>query len=263
MWTLTRWYYSVLRLFYGREVNVVVVGLLNSGKTSIGDLITGHEFHADTIPTVGVDYKYLPLDKLLVRILDLSGQQRFQDTLWPQCYQNQADLILFVFDISDTHSLKIARSKLIDIIRETNTIGIPILIIGNKVDLMEDSDFTALPKDIELVGDQVASNNNNNNINKKVEVTAPVNRVECFMQFLGLKQESQDKFLLRRAVSNPSINLVKNQPEAALRKKPSKRLIIEQKEEEITELYRDIGIFLVSCKDNYGVDDVKTWVLGK
>jgi small GTP-binding protein len=122
---------------------LVIVGESEVGKTSLINKIINNRFSDIHIPTIGADLNILSRSvkgKLIkMQIFDSSGSARFRGTV--SLYYNHADVIIIVFDVCNSKTFE----KLTDWITETklNTRGTPeIIIVGNKVDKIEDREIT-------------------------------------------------------------------------------------------------------------------------
>lgn len=94
-----------------RKVNVLFVGLDNSGKSTIlhkikSDLVPVEEI----IPTVGFAVEKFSRSKLSFTAFDMSGQGRYRD-LWEHYYLD-ADCIVFVIDSSDKMRISVCKDEL-------------------------------------------------------------------------------------------------------------------------------------------------------
>ncbi|KAF9763055.1 ADP-ribosylation factor-like protein 3 [Nosema granulosis] len=114
-----------------KEIKIVVVGLDNAGKTTIIHKIFNKPIEHIS-PTFGYQTSLCIYKDTTVQILDIGGQSLFRE-YWDS-YFEKADGIIYVYDLS---SKEMDIQYLSDII---NTTDIPILIFGNKVDLVEVED---------------------------------------------------------------------------------------------------------------------------
>lgn len=230
-----------------KQLSIAVVGLQNSGKTTFTNLIAGEEFVVDTIPTLGVNIKDVKLpNHTNLKVYDLAGQTRFQK-LWDRCFQ-QVDLLVFMIDLSDLTNWEQAKNKLHDVIIATNLEHVPILILGNKVDLIPKfhTDLYVAKSD---VSDQRSS----------VENSARKQTWNYVSPLLhNYEYEDIPKYDL-----NPENQHVLSKVEVL-----SKELGIDLKHgllhlphDSKVKLNRDIALFSVSCKDGTLIDTVIDWIL--
>jgi ADP-ribosylation factor-like protein 8 len=121
------------RMFFGREMEIVVIGLQNAGKTSFVDALGGGVFEEDMIPTVGFNMRKLSRDGVSVKTWDLGGQERFRGT-WER-YCRGVDCVVYVVDASAPETFETARNELHGLLKRETLGGIPLLVLGNKCDL--------------------------------------------------------------------------------------------------------------------------------
>ncbi|KAI8764248.1 ADP-ribosylation factor-like protein 6 [Biomphalaria glabrata] len=118
-----------------KEVNVMVVGLDNSGKTTIINHFKSPETkNHDIVPTVGFNVEKFKSKSLAFTAFDMSGQGRYRN-LWEQYYK-ECDGIIFVIDSSDKLRMVVAKEELNLLLEnpELKNRSIPILFYANKMD---------------------------------------------------------------------------------------------------------------------------------
>lgn len=122
-------------------IQIPVVGSMNSGKTSILHRIdTGH-MPAQTLSTIGMDlvekHMQISTDKgevdLHIRFWDTAGQERFRSAIGAP--YRRAGIVFVVFDITKVGQLEYWLKDARDQAPE----GTPIVLIGNKIDLVNGS----------------------------------------------------------------------------------------------------------------------------
>ncbi|KAJ3035455.1 ADP-ribosylation factor-like protein 6 [Rhizophlyctis rosea] len=123
---------------YKRKVNILCIGLDNSGKSTIINHFKFEKIPAtEIIPTVGftVDHFTTAKSRLQFTVFDMSGQGRYRD-LWAAYYPD-ADAIIFVVDVADRVRVCVARDELEGCLghRVLKAKKIPILFYANKMDL--------------------------------------------------------------------------------------------------------------------------------
>ena len=121
------------RLFFGRELECVVIGLQNAGKTSFIHALGAGAFEEDTIPTVGFNLRRLRCGGVHVKTWDVGGQERFRGT-WER-YCRGMDCVVFVVDAAARETFETARNELHGLLKRETLRGIPLLVLGNKSDL--------------------------------------------------------------------------------------------------------------------------------
>lgn len=122
-----------------REVNVLVVGLDNSGKTTVMNHFKPRNLKVqEIVPTVGFNVEKFDLKNLKITAFDMSGQGRYR-SLWEHYYQG-VEAIIFVVDSSDSLRMVVAKDELETMLKHPDFRDkqVPILFLANKIDL-EDS----------------------------------------------------------------------------------------------------------------------------
>uniref|UniRef100_A0A0D3BZH4 Uncharacterized protein n=1 Tax=Brassica oleracea var. oleracea TaxID=109376 RepID=A0A0D3BZH4_BRAOL len=122
-------------LFFKQEMELSLVGLQNAGKTSLVNAIATGGYSEDMIPTVGFNMRKVTKGNVTIKIWDLGGQRRFR-TMWER-YCRGVSAIVYVIDAADRDSVPISRSELHDLLTKSSLNGIPLLILGNKIDKSE------------------------------------------------------------------------------------------------------------------------------
>lgn len=116
--------------------NIIVVGLDNSGKTTIINRLKPPEAQCtDVVPTVGFTVEKLRTKSLNLTAFDMSGQGRYRN-LWEH-YYHECHGIIFVLDSADKFRFAVAKDELDQILvhPEIHDRRIPILVFANKMDL--------------------------------------------------------------------------------------------------------------------------------
>ncbi|RWS24330.1 ADP ribosylation factor 79F-like protein [Leptotrombidium deliense] len=121
------------------EANILVVGLDNSGKTTILNCFKSRdEKTEEVVPTVGFNVERFKTSNVNFTAFDMSGQGRYRN-LWEHYYKNVQGII-FVIDSSDSLRLVVAKEELDLMLKHSEIEGkpnIPILLYANKMDLRE------------------------------------------------------------------------------------------------------------------------------
>ncbi|VDD79516.1 unnamed protein product [Mesocestoides corti] len=120
-------------LFWKEEMEITLVGLQYSGKTTFVNLIASGKFCEDMIPTVGFNMKKITKGKVSIKIWDIGGQPRFR-SMWER-YCRGVNAVLFMVDAADRDKLEAARNELHTLMEKPQLAGIPVLVLGNKRDL--------------------------------------------------------------------------------------------------------------------------------
>jgi len=121
-----------------RDVNVLVIGLDNSGKSSLLNYLRPKDAQRNDIaPTVGFNTEHFQCKGLSFTAFDMSGQSRYR-SLWSNYYRT-TNGIIFVIDSSDKTRILIAREELQQLLIHPDIISrnIPILFFANKMDIRD------------------------------------------------------------------------------------------------------------------------------
>ncbi|TSM36142.1 ADP-ribosylation factor-like protein 8B-A [Bagarius yarrelli] len=71
----------VKSLFWKEEMELTLVGLQYSGKTTFVNVIASGQFSEDMIPTVGFNMRKVTKGNVTIKIWDIGGQPRFR-SMW-------------------------------------------------------------------------------------------------------------------------------------------------------------------------------------
>eukprot|EP01123_Difflugia_compressa_P015705 TRINITY_DN898_c0_g1_i2.p1 TRINITY_DN898_c0_g1~~TRINITY_DN898_c0_g1_i2.p1 ORF type:complete len:188 (-),score=30.96 TRINITY_DN898_c0_g1_i2:72-635(-) len=161
-------------LFWKQEMELTLIGLQNSGKTTIVNVIATGQFSEDMIPTVGFNMKKVTKGNVSIKLWDIGGQPRFR-SMWER-YCRGVNAIVFVIDGVDFDKFDNAKKELQELISKPQLQGIPLLVLGNKNDLPNCITMEELIKTMELDSIQdrdvccySISAKNNVNIDKVLE----------------------------------------------------------------------------------------------
>ncbi|KAG2278149.1 hypothetical protein Bca52824_060704 [Brassica carinata] len=102
-------------LFFKHEMELSLIGLQNAGKTSLVNVVATGGYSEDMIPTVGFNMRKVTKD------------------MWER-YCRSVSAIVYVVDAADPDNLSVSKSELHDLLSKTSLNGIPLLVLGNKID---------------------------------------------------------------------------------------------------------------------------------
>ncbi|KNA15642.1 hypothetical protein SOVF_096360 [Spinacia oleracea] len=122
-------------LFFKQEMELSLVGLQNAGKTSLVNTIATGGYSEDMIPTVGFNMRKVTKGNVTIKLWDLGGQKRFR-SMWER-YCRGVTAIVYVVDAADRDSIPISQSELHELLEKPSLTGIPLLVLGNKIDKSE------------------------------------------------------------------------------------------------------------------------------
>ena len=123
---------------YDKTCKILLIGDSSVGKTCLISKYAIGVFNEDYITTIGFDSRQkeeiINNEKVLVKIFDTAGQERFQSIT--ANYLRNAEGVILVYDLTSTESFENLKFWIESI---KNNLGndepIPIIIIGNKIDL--------------------------------------------------------------------------------------------------------------------------------
>lgn len=110
-----------------------MIGLHNSGKTTLVNVLASGEFTEDTIPTVGFNMRKITKGNVSMKLWDIGGQPRFR-SMWER-YCRSVNAIVFVIDSADSSKFEAAKTELKNLLDRPSLANIPVLVLGNKNDL--------------------------------------------------------------------------------------------------------------------------------
>ncbi|MHA2392941.1 MAG: Rab family GTPase [Promethearchaeota archaeon] len=130
---------------YGFKITVVGDGAV--GKTSLIKKYTQGSFQKDYIATLGTQFsKYEEIidgDKVELYLWDIAGQDSFQALRQRFYTGSSGGIIVFSHDPEQSNSYNNVNKWLGDLKKHCGSI--PIVLFGNKVDLVDDGDLTSYP----------------------------------------------------------------------------------------------------------------------
>ena len=131
---------SLLNSFYSKNLEVVLVGLENSGKTTLVNVLAaGHPM--ETCPTIGLNVKVVKKGGVTMKCWDIGGQEQYRSE-WGR-YTRGCDVIIYVLDTFAVDKAATARRELHRLLEDRELASTPLLVLANKIDLephMSESD---------------------------------------------------------------------------------------------------------------------------
>ncbi|KAK9284713.1 hypothetical protein L1049_023889 [Liquidambar formosana] len=82
---------------------------------------------------VGFNMRKVTKGNVTIKLWDLGGQPRFR-SMWER-YCRAVSAIVYVVDAADPDNLSISKSELHDLLSKPSLNGIPLLVLGNKIDM--------------------------------------------------------------------------------------------------------------------------------
>jgi len=123
---------SLSKLFGGKQIRILMLGLDAAGKTTILYKMKLGDF-VQTIPTIGFNVETIKYKNVRFDCWDAGGQEKFRRLWHHYCQYSQA--LIFVVDSSDEERMGEAKEELHRIIKEDALANVVVLIFANKQDL--------------------------------------------------------------------------------------------------------------------------------
>merc|ERR1712196_640055 len=115
------------------EVRILMLGLDNSGKTSILKKLSDEDI-TTIMPTQGFNIKSLLHEGFKLNVWDIGGQKTIRP-YWKNYFEN-TDALIYVVDSADRRRLEEAATELHELLEEDKLMGIPVLVFANKQDMI-------------------------------------------------------------------------------------------------------------------------------
>ena len=122
------------------KFNVMILGDAAVGKTSLINNVANKPHQARHLRTVAVDfimieYKHEDGTMAQAKIWDTAGQERFRNIT--KSFYQQADGMIIAFDTTTQKSFLSVRQWILSIFKAIGQNSIPLVLVGNKIDLVE------------------------------------------------------------------------------------------------------------------------------
>ncbi|KAH0278888.1 ARF/SAR superfamily, partial [Aureobasidium melanogenum] len=115
-----------------KEMRILMLGLDNSGKTSIVKNIMGEDINTVS-PTLGFIIKTIDYDGYKLNIWDVGGQKTLR-TYWKN-YFEKTDTLIWVVDGTDRERIDDCRQELEGLLLQERLMGASLLVFMNKSDV--------------------------------------------------------------------------------------------------------------------------------
>eukprot|EP00605_Chrysophyceae_sp_TOSAG23-4_P001727 GSChrysophyteH1.ASY1.ANO1.1914.1 assembled CDS len=137
----------MMRTFWTRKLEVVLVGLENSGKSTLLSVLS-NGMPMETAPTIGLNVKMVKRGGVQMKMWDLGGQAQYRAE-WGR-YTRGCDVIVFVVDTHATTQFHDAKGELHRLLEDKELATTPLLVVANKIDLDPHASEQALIKELSL-----------------------------------------------------------------------------------------------------------------
>ena len=130
---------------FDSTIQLLITGDSSVGKTSILTRYSNGTFKEDYIATVGIDYfskdEIINNKSVRIKIWDTAGQERFNSLT--QGFFKNAQGVIITYDVTNSDSFDNLKNWISSI--KTNMqnqkINMPVIIMGNKIDLIDDREI--------------------------------------------------------------------------------------------------------------------------
>ena len=122
------------RMFAKRKVRCIMIGLDNSGKTTILYRLKLGEVHK-TVPTIGFNVESVKHKNVEFTVWDIGGQDRIRP-LWRHYYAG-VNAVVFVVDSMDNLRIEEAKDEIQLVANDDMLQGAVFLVFANKMDAPE------------------------------------------------------------------------------------------------------------------------------
>jgi len=114
-------------------MEIAVLGLQGAGKSTFVEVINTGAFKEDMMPTVGFNMHKVQKGKVVIKVWDMGGQEKFR-SMWER-YCRGVQVIVFVVDSSEAKLLPTALRELNTLLSQPSLSSTPLLLLFNKNDL--------------------------------------------------------------------------------------------------------------------------------
>lgn len=133
---------------YSSDLKIVVIGNVNTGKTSLVNRYIHDKFVSTYKPTLGsqFDYKIIQLNETIYRIhfWDLGGQDRNPQVT--NLFARDSNGVIIVCEANEEQSMKDTLAWKENVIENNGDKNISIILLENKSDLIEGGDEAGIKK---------------------------------------------------------------------------------------------------------------------
>mmetsp|Transcript_14647 Transcript_14647/g.17832 ORF Transcript_14647/g.17832 Transcript_14647/m.17832 type:complete len:178 (+) Transcript_14647:181-714(+) len=138
---------KLLEVFYTKKLDIVVIGLENSGKTTLLSVLV-HGEPVETVPTIGLNVKVFKKGSVSMKCWDIGGQAQYRSE-WSR-YSKGCDVVLYVVDAAAPQKMATAKKELHKLLDDGSIGSTPLLVLANKIDLQPHVGETELIERLQL-----------------------------------------------------------------------------------------------------------------
>ncbi|CAE7523697.1 Arl8 [Symbiodinium microadriaticum] len=137
----------LLNMLFTKKLEVVLVGLENSGKTTLLQVLSDGS-PTETAPTIGLNVKMVKRGGVQMKCWDLGGQSIYRAE-WGR-YTRGCNVIIFVVDAHAMDILPDVKIELHRLLEDRELSTTPLLVVANKIDLEPHATEPQLIKELNL-----------------------------------------------------------------------------------------------------------------
>mmetsp|Transcript_4850 Transcript_4850/g.7381 ORF Transcript_4850/g.7381 Transcript_4850/m.7381 type:complete len:183 (+) Transcript_4850:83-631(+) len=138
---------KLLNVLFTKKLEVVLVGLENSGKTTLLQVLSDGT-PVETAPTIGLNVKMVKRGGVQMKCWDLGGQSQYRAE-WGR-YTRGCNVIIFVVDAHAMEILPDVKIELHRLLEDRELTSTPLLVVANKIDLEPHATEPQLIKELNL-----------------------------------------------------------------------------------------------------------------
>lgn len=120
-------------LLFTKKIEICVVGLENSGKSTFCNYLALGANDIQEPPTIGLNVKIMKRGGVTCKVWDIGGQQKYRPE-WSR-YARGCNVIAFVCDTQCPNLLPVCKKELHQLLEDRELSNLPLLILANKIDL--------------------------------------------------------------------------------------------------------------------------------
>ena len=142
---------AVGKMWGKKRANVLVVGLDNSGKTTIIERLKPTRNQSqEVVPTVGFSVDSFSKGPLTFKAFDMSGAGQYRN-MWEK-HVDEAHCVIFVVDAADHLRVCVAKDELTNLLQHKRMAWLPLLVFSNKTDLSDALPHAEVARQLGLPG---------------------------------------------------------------------------------------------------------------
>ncbi|TFF89242.1 MAG: GTP-binding protein [Promethearchaeota archaeon] len=138
---------KILNKLFLKNKKIIVLGLDNSGKSTLISFLKTGTYNEHITPTMGKEESLMDVQGIKMKLIDVGGQSDFR-SLW-MGELNDTECILFILDANAKHRFKEAKKELWKLSKEIN--NKPLFILANKYDLSPVASIKEIIQELDLM----------------------------------------------------------------------------------------------------------------